>query len=286
MNRTILIESKSINSITESCVRCNLRVICYYRFSSSWFSNWHITPNIKKSACRETSAIKFSRWFTPVARLPGANQFWKREGNEYREREGEFRRGEEAKRERWDRQGEIWQRESARGLKRACNAFVRGSPVRRGAIATICINAFLDHWPELLNIGSKYTQTSLLTCLMGNFRRNKRWAAGGRRVASYASRVCSFWTDQSRAKHQETDKATGLEKKGGSRDSSLTAVSRECLKKRARNGNKNATTRKTIEEKYPIRYSRDTAEYVHALNKKREIELFARKYPKSHYLVV
>lgn len=42
---------------------------------------------------------------------------------------------------------------------------------------------------------------------------------------------------------------------------------------------------KNDRRKYPIRYSRDT-EYVHALNEKREIELFSRKYPKSDYLVV
>lgn len=37
-------------------------------------------------------------------------------------------------------------------------------------------------------------------------------------------------------------------KNGGSRDSSLMAVSREYLKKSGRNGNKNVTTRKTMEE--------------------------------------
>lgn len=44
------IKSKPINNIIESCVKCNLCVICYYRFSFSWFSNWHVTLSIKKRA--------------------------------------------------------------------------------------------------------------------------------------------------------------------------------------------------------------------------------------------
>jgi len=82
------------------------------------------------------------------------------------EREGEATRATEISGIKWG-MGTVKGKERKRERVEAYNG------LHRGAIATICINAFLDHWPELLNIGPEYTQTSLLTCLMGNFRRNK-----------------------------------------------------------------------------------------------------------------
>lgn len=159
------------------------------------------------------------------------------------EQEGEFRRdgGETGEMERTGRET---QRESARGSKRASNGRLRrGNPVRRGAIATICINAFLDHWPELLNIGSEYMQTSPLTCLMGNFRRNKPSAMSTRWPKSRVACVRKTKVERSIKKPIKHQSEMKKKKKRSSRLFISDCLSGVLEKAFPRNG-KNATMRR------------------------------------------